>query len=277
MSINNFQRTVWTKKIQRQLETITSLKDHCDFEFEGEIELASRLKVIGVNRPTINKYEPGKSIKREQGKDNSQFMDIDQFFYFNFEVDNVDKAQSQKGLIENLSKEATQGLSEQADSYIANLVKVNFNKLSHAETIVVSELEDGGISHIEEGFETLYNNNCKTSDKYHLEINATWYTKLRPYIIALDTNNSELIKKGYIGKYGNALISIENLLAKDDQGRTLCMLRTNKAIAYAGQIRNVKAYEPDDSFGDAVKGLLVFGAKIMRPKQIYVFPVKKSA
>ena len=32
--IANFKQTVWSAKIQHQLETITSLKDHCDFQFE---------------------------------------------------------------------------------------------------------------------------------------------------------------------------------------------------------------------------------------------------
>ena len=97
-----------------------------------------------------------------------------------------------------------------------------------------------------------------------------------PYIIELDTNNSDLIKKGYVGKYGNALISIENLLGKatvESQECTLAMLRTTKAIAFAGQIDKVEAYRPHDAFQDALKGLYVFGAKIVRPEQIYVFPI----
>ena len=53
----------------------------------------------------------------------------------------------------------------------------------------------------------------------------------------------------------------------------LAMLRTNKAIAFAGQIDKVEAYRPQDAFSDAIKGLYVFGAKIVRPEQIYLFPI----
>lgn len=276
MAVANFKKQVWSSKIQHQLETITSLKDHCDFQFEGEVKQAERIKILGVVRPTIRTYVPGTALVREGGNDNVQYMDIDQFRYFDFEVDDVEKAQSQKGLIEALSKEATLGLSEEADKYVASLVVTDKANLNSAASTDISTVTDGGISLIEGGFATLYGNNCKPSDTFHLEITPEWYTILRPEIITLDTNNSEIIKKGYVGKYGNALISIENMLGTWNDGTRdtkLAMLRTNKAIAFAGQIDKVEAYRPQDAFSDAIKGLYVFGSKIVRPKQIYLFPI----
>lgn len=276
MAVANFKKQVWSSKIQHQLETITSLKDHCDFQFEGEVKQAERIKILGVVRPTIRTYVPGTALVREGANDNAQYMDIDQFRYFDFEVDDVEKAQSQKGLIEALSKEATLGLSEEADAYVANLVVADKANLNSAASTDISTVTDGGISLIESGFATLYGNNCKPSDTFHLEITPEWYTILRPEIITLDTNNSEIIKKGYVGKYGNALISIENMLGTWNDGTRdtkLAMLRTNKAIAFAGQIDKVEAYRPQDAFSDAIKGLYVFGSKIVRPEQIYLFPI----
>ena len=277
MAITNFQRTVWSKKIQLQLDTITSLKDHCDFQFEGDIAYAKEVKILGVTRPTIRTYVPGTSLTREAGTDSAVTLQINQYKYFDFEVEDIDKAQSVPGLIEALTKEATLGLSEEADKYVAGLVNTNYSSLSHGTNTDISGVADGGVSLIEAGFQKLYENNCKVTDTYYLELNPEWYTILRPQIIKLDTNNSDLIKKGFVGKYGNALISIENCLYKGTVGgqanTTLCMLRTSKAIAFAGQIDKVEAYRPHDAFQDAIKGLYVFGAAIVRPEQIYVLPV----
>lgn len=280
MAITNFQQTIWSRKIQHQLDTITSLKDHCDFQFEGDIKMAKEVKILGVNRPTIRTYVPGTALTREAGTDSSQLLKIDQFRYFDFEVEDIDKAQSVPGLIEALSKEATAGLSEEADKYVASLVATEAVKPSPefamATETDISSVTDGGVALIETGFKKLYENNCKVNDKYHLEITPEWYTILRPAIIELDTNNSDLIKKGYVGKYGNALISIENLLGTatiNSKDCKLAMLRTTKAIAFAGQIDKVEAYRPHDAFQDALKGLYVFGAKIVRPEQMYVFPI----
>ena len=280
MAITNFQQTIWSKKIQTQLDTITSLKDHCDFQFQGDIKYAKEVKILNVARPTIRTYVPGTSLTREAGTDGSQLLQINQYRYFDFEVEDIDQAQSVPGLIENLTKEATLGLSEEADKYVASLVKADVEATTPTVSIGtatdISGVTDGGIALIETGFQRLYENNCKVSDSYHLEITPEWYTVLRPYIIKLDTDNSDLIKKGYVGKYGNALISIENLLASSTVSSHSCklaMLRTTKAIAFAGQIDKVEAYRPHDAFQDALKGLYVFGAKIVRPEQIFVFPV----
>lgn len=36
MAITNFQQTLWSKKIQVQLNTISGLKSHSDYQFEGK-------------------------------------------------------------------------------------------------------------------------------------------------------------------------------------------------------------------------------------------------
>lgn len=263
-AITNFQQTIWSKKIQTVLETVTGLRKHSDFQFEGEVKMGKELKILGVTRPTIRTYVPGTPLNREAGTDSSQLLKIDQFRYFDFAVEDIDKAQSVPGLIEALSSEAAKGLAESADEYIATLTAdATYTSASYAigKTTIVAE--------IEKGFEQLYTNNCKPTDTFHLEVSPKFYTTLRPAMTELFTDNVEMSKKGIVGKYGNALVSIENNLY-DDETDKWCLLRTSKAIAFAGQIDKVEAYRPQDAFTDAVKGLFVFGAKIVRPEQLYV-------
>jgi hypothetical protein len=93
----------------------------------------------------------------------------------------------------------------------------------------------------------------------------------------LSTNNPEILKKGAVGKINNAYVCIENCLPTGKKTGSdtadnvhYNILRTDKAIAFAEQIEKVEHYRPEDAFTDAVKGLYVFGAKIIRPKEIYV-------
>lgn len=263
-AITNFQQTIWSKKIQTVLETATGLRKHSDYQFEGEVKMGKELKILGVTRPTIRTYVPGTGLTREGGTDSSQLLKIDQFRYFDFEIDDVEKAQSVPGLIEALSSEAALGLAEEADKYIATLTAgATYKSESYAiaKATIVEE--------IEKGFAQLYANNCKSTDTFHLEVSPKFYTYLRPALTELFTDNVEMSKKGIVGKYGNALVSIENKL-HDDTTDKWCLLRTTKAIAFAGQIDKVEAYRPQDAFSDAVKGLFVFGAKIVRPEQLYV-------
>ena len=83
------------------------------------------------------------------------------------------------------------------------------------------------------------------------------------------TNNVEMAKKGIVGRYGNADVTIENLLANDGTS-VYNQLRTEHAVAFDEQINKVEAYRPQDAFEDALKGLYVFGALVTRPKEIVV-------
>ena len=69
MAITNFQQTLWSKKIQTQLDTITGLRKHSNFEFTGEVAMGKELKILGVTRPTIRTYVPGTDKARDAGTD----------------------------------------------------------------------------------------------------------------------------------------------------------------------------------------------------------------
>lgn len=264
MAVTNFQQTLWSSDIQTQLETITGLRKHSNYKFEGEVAMGKELKILGVTRPTIRIYVPGTPLEREGGTDSSQLLQINQYRYFDFEVEDIDQAQSVPGLISSLSEEATRGLAEEADKYIAT-VSAGATYASAAYTPDKTTI----VAEVEKGFAQLYANNCKISDKYYLEVSPAFYTVLRPAMTELSTNNPDLMKKGAVGMYGNAEVYIDNNLYNDGSN-VWCMLRTEKAIAYAEQISKVEGFRPEDSFTDAIKGLLVFGAKIVRPEQLYI-------
>ena len=44
MAISNFQQTIWSKKIQEALKTITSLRNHCDFQYQADSKNAKEVK-----------------------------------------------------------------------------------------------------------------------------------------------------------------------------------------------------------------------------------------
>ena len=280
MAIAHFQRTVWSKQIQKSLEKITSLRNHCDFRYEKESENAKEIKILNVTRPTIRTYVPGTAITREQGTDGSKLLQINQFKYFNFEVDDVDKAQSTPGLMEALSDEAARGLSEEGDKYVASLVKAGVeastNPLAQSASVITLS-KANAVRSVEDGFAALYANDCKVTDNYYLEVAPMPFTIYREALTELSTNNPEILKKGAVGKINNAYVCIENLLptGKATSGASADnvyynILRTDKAIAFVEQIDKVEAYRPQDAFSDALKGLYTFGALIARPEEIYV-------
>lgn len=276
-TVTNFQQTIWSKSILRSLEKITSLRNHCNFQYEKESKNAKEVKILSVNRPTIRTYVPGTPIQREGATDSSQTLMLNQYRYFNFEVEDIVKAQSVPGLMEALTDEAGKGLALEGDKYVAAIVKADVE--SEAPTVSVSPTvialtNKNAMESVEAGFATLYANDCKVSDTFYLELAPTVFTTYRQQLTELSTNNPEILKKGAVGKINNAFVCIENCLP-EGEGAHYNILRTDKAIAFAEQIDKVEKYRPEDAFTDAVKGLYVFGAKIIRPKEIYVMKTAK--
>lgn len=271
-TVTNFQQTIWSKSILRSLEKITSLRNHCNFQYQKESKNAKEVKILSVNRPTIRTYVPGTAIQRESATDSSQLLQLNQYRYFNFEVEDIVKAQSVPGLMEALTDEAGKGLALEGDKYVAAVVKEDVE--SDAPTVSVSAnvialTNKNAMESVEAGFAKLYENDCKVSDTFYLEVAPTVFTLYRQQLTELSTNNPEILKKGAVGRINNAYVCIENCLPTGE-GAHYNILRTDKAIAFAEQIDKVEHYRPEDAFTDAVKGLYVFGAKIIRPKEIYV-------
>lgn len=263
------KQTIWHQAYIRALETITSLRNHCDFIFQKDSKNAKEVKILGAVKPTIRNYVPGTPITRDEVSSTAQTLPLDQFRYFNIGIDDVVKAQSVPGAMEATAKEGSLALAEEGDKYVAGLVKTADEDATIESIAKASITKTNVVEKVEDAFVKLYDNNCRETDTFHLEVAPAVFSKLRQSLTELYTDNVEMAKKGIVGKYANALVSIENNLPKSTDGTyRMNILRTNKAIAFVEQIDKVEAYRPQDAFEDALKGLYVFGAKIVRPDEI---------
>lgn len=270
MSVAVFKPTLWSNKIQNALETLTGLRTHCDYEFEKElVKAGNKLKIVGSVAPTIGTYVPGTDIDIENVDGNDQELVIDQFKYFARYFDNVDKAQSIPGVLENDSKECARYLHEEGDKYVASILKAGVENETIAKSATaITPNKTNVVATIEDGLVALYEKNVKPTDELYGEFSPKFYSALRQSLTEVLTNNVELAKKGAVGKYNNVMVCIENLLPTAE-GVKYNFIRTSKAVAFAGQIDQVKAVEKEKGFGDIVKGLYVYGAKVVRPEQAY--------
>ena len=274
MSVAVFKQTFWSNKIQSVLDTLTGLRTHSDYEFEGEIKAGDRLKITGTVRPTIGTYVPGVDIDIENLDGNDQELVIDQFKYFALYFDNVDKAQSLPGVWRATSEQCAKELHEAGDKYVASVIKTAIEATGSTvgKSTAFTPTKANIVEKTEEALTALYANNVSPLTDFYGEYSPRMYSFLRQSLTELSTNNPELLKKGAVGRYNNVLVSIENLLPTSTANSSTIrynIIRTGKAVAFAGQIDTIKAVEKEKGFGDILKGLYVFGAKVVRPEQIY--------
>ena len=271
MSYENFKQTFWSKHIQTELGKLCVFDEFCDYKFEGEVKHGERLKILGVARPTIKKYTVGTPIDREVVADSSQFLIIDQAEYFNFQVDDIDKAQGTEGLMETRTKEASVGLAEKFDSYIASIVS-DGTKLPVSEAITTP---DQALNAVDKAYVKLWSNGVPLTEQTEIVVTPWFYNLIKSKITVLSTDNPDYIKRGIVGMYNNGQVKISNNIYNTGTYDN-CLVRTKKAIASAKQINKVEPFRPHDGFEEALKGLFVFFFIFVRPKEAICLQVKES-
>lgn len=270
MSYSQFKAQVWSKHIQAELEKSCVLLEDCNRTFEGDIKRAEKVKILGVGKPTLFDYTGAAIGNPETIADTSVFLEIEKAKAFNFAVDDIDRAQGIEGLMEALTEESSKVLAEARDSYIAS-------KSLEAGMITASTQTDTATkckTQLDNAFEWLWENGVKINDGVTIVISPWFYSLFKEKLTELYTDNVELIKKGIIGRYNGAQVKLSDNLYNDGTDDYM-MIRTKRAIAFAGQIQHVEAYRPHDLFADALKGLDVYGAKVVRPKEFYVLKAHK--
>ena len=268
MAVTHFIQTVWSKKIYDKLELDCKLVADCHREYEGDCKYAQSVKILGVGEPTIGDYT-GADISIEAMSDTSQVLTIDQAKYFAFYVDDVDKAQSVPGLPEKFQEKAVHGLAVARDSYVANIIKSASNS-----TTVTALTEDAMVKGIDEAIIALRERNF--NEEGVIELSPKAYQLFKHKLITLSTDNPEYIKRGIVGVYDGFEVKMSNNMAKDNT-HTYCDIRGKKAIAFAGQLEKVEACRAEKRFADIVKGLDVYGGKLLDDDRIQVIKVPVGA
>lgn len=212
--MNDALQTIWHQGYERALRTITSLRNHCDFKYERDSKNARKVIILNADRPAVRKYTPGVGIKRDAASVTKQEFELDQMYYFNVGIDHVYKAQSVPGALEAICQEGAIALTEEGDKYVAKIVNDGVDAGIVEVIDATSVTKNNAIEKVEDGFTVLYRHNVKQKEETYLETDPGFFTKIRQNLTELFTNNVEMAKKGFLGKYGNALISIENLLPK---------------------------------------------------------------
>lgn len=271
MAFENFKQTFWSKHIERELEKKAILAEFTNQKHQGEVKYGNQVKILGVGKPTIGSYTGASIGDPEKVADSSVMMLIDQRPFFNIGVDDVDKMQSVPGYMEAVLDEGAKGLALTVDSYIAEIGgKGAGNSSSSLKISTAAEAK----SAVDAGILKLRENDVPIDADVVMEIPPFVYQLLKDKYIELDTANSEMLKKGIVGFYDNVRVRVSNNLYSD--GTDLhAMIRTKNAIAYAKQGEITEPYRPHDYFEDAVKSMVVFGAKVVRPKELYVIKAHK--
>ena len=104
-------------------------------------------------------------------------------------------------------------------------------------------------------------------DGGYLEIDPTTYMSFKNNLVELSTNNPEMIRRGVVGMYDDFEVTRTNAI-HDDGSYHWAFAHSGNAIAFVGQINKVEAMRLESTFGDGVRGLDTYGAKIIAQDEL---------
>lgn len=282
MAYKNFQPVVWSAEIERELERMCVFAEDCNRKFEGDVENhGDSVKILGVGKPTITVVAKGQRRasmpERETIDDTSVIMYINQMAIFNYEIEDIDKAQMKGDIKTALNEETSAGVACAIDKHVAEIaVGSEVSKLFGAtpKTLVSGIAGDGQINiltMLDVAAQKLYENDVPTTGE---QIVATLppgaHRLFKEAYRTVDTNNHELMKNGKVGMYNGMIIKMSNNVHKTALGDNVVehiSIRTRKAVALAIAKTHTEAYRPEEGFADAVKGYTLYQAQVVRPKE----------
>ena len=268
MAITNFIPTIWSENLYQALDTQYIGVSNCNREYEGEIKnCGSVVKICGVGQIDVNDYTKNTDMGNPQSlSDTVKELTIDQAKYFNFQIDDIDRAQASHKLMDAAMKVAASGLASEAEKYVYSLVDKASLVMSY-DDVSVSNILDCII----EAREKLYSENVTDSSSIVIEVSPGIASLLLKAKIDLSTDNTAALENGCIGSIAGCNVFVSgNIIVKREDSTIYhkCLVRTKRAIAFAEQLSEIDAYRPEKRFADAVKGLHLYGASIVYPNEM---------
>lgn len=270
MAITNFISTVWSETLYSQLDKQYIAVRNCNRDFEGDIKgKGSTVKICGIGDISISDYVKDTDMSTpETLSDRAMTLSIDRAKYFNFQIDDVDRAQSNPKLMDEAMRKAASALANEADAYVYSL-------MNNADDAVIDDAvtEDNIIDRIIEARKKLYKANVTNADDIIIEVSPEIAALILKAKIDLGTDNGAALENGMLGRIAGCKVYVSNNIPCLE-GYHRCVARTKRAVSFAEQISEVEAYRPEKRFADAVKGLHLYGAKAVYPSEIVLISIK---
>lgn len=282
MSTDKFIPTIWSARILAALEKQLVYTKFFNRDYEGEIRDAGDTVKIGlVGAPTVKKYTKGSEIDAPDDVTSTDAtLSIDQADYFNIAVDDVDAAQSKINLLESASSQTGYAFGDVTDQYLAGLLVTGtggtIGTKAEPKSITDAKPEDA-YNLLVDLKVALDRQNCPTAGRICVvppEFEGFMLKDSRFVAVATNDSNQRLTE-GTVYKSAGFEIHVSNNAPHDDKGGSGSttvydvIAGCDQSGTYAEQILNTEAYRPEKSFKDAVKGLHVYGAKVLRSACVY--------
>lgn len=286
MAVTNFIPEIWNAQMLLDFREAATAAALANRTYEGDARVGNTVKITSAVDVSIFDYTIGegnggttgspkaRTTAAEAVSDQGQDLLIDQEKNFDFYVDDIDRRQA-AGSMDAYTRSAGLGMAEDADKFLL--------KLAHDSALAANKLDGSGTApaDADDAWDVLRDLR-KTLNKLSVPldqrvafVNAEFASLLlgsESKITSVDTSgDGRGLRDGTLGRIlGFRVIETENLPEVDDPQVVALYTPT---LAFVSQINETEALRAQDKFADRLRGLHVYGAKVIRPKAVATWDV----
>lgn len=292
---NYVPNVVWSGKMLIKFYQSTVFGDICNTNYEGEIsKMGDSLKIRTTPTITISDYTKFQDLDEEIPSSDPVTLDIDRAKYFNFVVDDVDKFQSDLDYVEDFTRDASEQLKISTDRTIlgnvytqadddnqgstAGLLSNNINLGTSGSPV---QLTKANVLEYIVDLGTVLDEQDVPEDDRALVLPAWACGLIKKSDLkdaSLAGDSVSIMRNGRLGMIDRFTIYKSNLLATvADSGSTVTNIIAcqKNAISFAAQFTKMETLRSVKTFGEIIRGLMVYGFKVLKPEALvwgYVKP-----
>ena len=271
-------------KTLEKLYSATFLSEVSNIDYVGEVRnVGDKVHIRTVPDITIRDYVKNQSLTLEHPESTAIEFTIDYAKYFNLALDDIDIKQFDLNMMDKWSSDAAMQLKITIETAVlaaiysqvhasnagstAGAVSSSINlgvtgtPLQLTKTNILDVLVDCG--------QVLDEQNVPETERW-IVLPAWAIAMIKKSDLkdaSLTGDQSSPLRNGRVGMIDRLTIYNSNLLAtSSDGGNTVynCVFGHKMALAFVSQLSKVEKYRPENGFADAIKGLTVYGFKVIQ-------------
>ncbi len=274
MAFANFIPEIWSARLLEHLDNAHVYAGLMNRDYEGDIRaFGDTVHINQIGDITISDYDGSDITDPEELDGEMQDLSIDKAQYFNFQIKDIDSAQSNPKLVDAAMQRASYGMNNVIDQYLAKLLLAGAGNILDA----VTPTADTAYDSLVDLATILTEANVPMLGRW--VVVPPWYHGLLLKDVRFVGNgtgyNQAILQGGWVGEAAGFRIHLSNNVPVGEDGYKI-IAGTNAAGAFAEQLIELEAYRMEKNFSDAVKGLHVYGAKVVQPCGLAVLTAVKG-
>lgn len=275
---------VWSGKLIENFYDATVLAAISNTDYEGEIrKYGDTVNIRTTPEIEIKEYKKGQTLELSKPEAPKIQLLIDQGEYFACVEDDVDKIQSDIAMMDMWTKDASERMKIRVDSKVlgsiagdvaainrgatAGRISGNINLGTATSAVAITK---GNVLDFIVDLGTVLDEANAPEDNRYLVIPAKMAGMIKKSDLkdaSLTGDSTSVLRNGRLGMIDRFTLYMSHNLPNTD-GKFSIYAGHKMGLTFASQMTNMESIRAETTFGNIVRGLQVYGFKVVKPEAL---------